>query len=259
MTTEPDAGGAGSDLAPPRVATLLRGSFGRPYLYARTCPSTQDLLRGTTLPEGAVAVAEHQTAGRGRSGRRWEDEEGASLLLSVLLRPPAERVLPELSLVAGLAAAEAVESATGMPARVKWPNDVVLAGRKVAGILLEHGGDSVVCGIGVNVRRTPAPLQEPVPFPPGSLHEATGAAHDRGRLLAGLLERLETRYAGWGAEGLGAISAELAGRNALRGLRARNLGAAGTVGEIAPDGRLELLLDEGGLRLVESGELELAR
>ena len=74
------------------VEPLLRGRFGRPYLWSESCPSTQDVLRGTDLPEGAVALTEHQTSGRGREGRTWEDVAGTSLLLSLLLRPPA--VLP---------------------------------------------------------------------------------------------------------------------------------------------------------------------
>ena len=65
----------------------LRGRFGRPYLYTAECPSTQDIIRASPQPEGTVAVTEHQTAGRGRSGRRWDDEAGRALLLSVLLRP----------------------------------------------------------------------------------------------------------------------------------------------------------------------------
>ena len=97
-------------LAPNAVAPHLSGRFGTPYLYEPECASTQQLLLGSGLPEGAVAATDHQTDGRGRLGRTWEEPPASSVLLSVLLHPPAERRLPELSLVAALAVAEAVES-----------------------------------------------------------------------------------------------------------------------------------------------------
>ena len=91
-------------------------------------------------PEGAIATTDHQTAGRGRLGRSWVEAPGTSVLVSVLLRPPAERRAQELSLVAAVAVALAVEDATGLSAQIKWPNDVLLARRKVAGILAEMRG-----------------------------------------------------------------------------------------------------------------------
>ena len=97
-------------LTPSAVEPLLRGRLGRPYAWSESCASTQDALRDPSLPEGAVAVTEHQTAGRGRGGRRWDDAPGESLLLSVLLRPPDATAAPQLSLVCALAVAEAVEA-----------------------------------------------------------------------------------------------------------------------------------------------------
>ena len=84
-------------LAPEAVAPKLRGRFGKPYLYEQMCKSTQLLLLGSSLGEGAVAVTDEQTGGRGRLGRRWETPPGTALLVSVLLHPPPERHLPELS------------------------------------------------------------------------------------------------------------------------------------------------------------------
>ena len=88
-------------------------------------------------PEGAVAVAEEQTEGRGRMGRRWEAPASSSLLVSTLRRPPPERRAAELTLLAGVAVAVVVERATGLAAQIKWPNDVMLNRRKVAGVLAE--------------------------------------------------------------------------------------------------------------------------
>ena len=144
-------------LTPDAVEPLLRGRFGRPYLWSESCTSTQNVLRGSVLPEGAVAVTEHQTSGRGREGRPWHDVAGKSLLVSLLLRPPAGTPTQQLALVAGLAVAESVEQDRDA-AGIKWPNDVLLEGRKVAGVLLEASEGAVVCGIGVNVAQVEGEL-----------------------------------------------------------------------------------------------------
>ncbi len=138
--------------------------LGEPRLDVESCESTQ-LLVDTSLPEGALVVADHQTAGRGRLGRSWEAPAGTALLFSVLLKPPPDRHAPELSLVAGIAVADALERTLGLSVQIKWPNDVMLRRQKVAGCLAEARDDAVVLGIGVNVepdegassRRTPAP------------------------------------------------------------------------------------------------------
>ena len=246
-----------SDLAPEAVSRLLRGSFGVPYLYAAEVASTQDMLAGSDHPHGAVAVVEHQTAGRGRSGRRWDDAQSTALLLSVLLRAPAGAELPQLSLVAGLAVAAAVENECSVPAMVKWPNDVLVEGRKVSGILLEASGSAVVCGIGINVNQSDDDLPPETRLPATSLRISTHRSLDRGALLASVLTELELRYDVWLAGGLAALLDELEQRNALRGLRVRVGDRAGTAGAIAPDGRLTLVLDRGDVVLVESGEAEL--
>jgi BirA family biotin operon repressor/biotin-[acetyl-CoA-carboxylase] ligase len=236
------------------VEPQLRGRFGRPYLWSESCASTQDVLRGSDLPEGAVAVTEHQTSGRGREGRPWRDIAGMSLLLSLLLRPPAAAPTHQLALVAGLAVAEAVEEQRDA-AGIKWPNDVLLEGRKVAGILLEASEGAVVCGIGVNVTQDEAQLPSGTRVPAGSLFAVTGHAPDRAELLATLLEILEHRYDAWCRAGLAPLLDELEARNVLRGQRVEVGGEAGTAGRIAADGRLALVRDDGSTLLVGSGEV----
>jgi BirA family biotin operon repressor/biotin-[acetyl-CoA-carboxylase] ligase len=176
-------------LRPEQVQPLLRGSFGRDsYVYAESCPSTQRLA-APDAPHGTVAVAEHQTEGRGRLGRTWVDEPGASLLFSVVLRPTRPvQDWPTLTGVVGEAAADAVAALTALRPAIKPPNDLLLDGRKLAGILAEAQEGRIVLGIGVNVAAEPYP---------GSA--ALGAETDRAALLAELLVRLERAFAVWEA------------------------------------------------------------
>ncbi len=187
-------------LAAENVVPRLRGRFGRPYLYAETCPSTQRLL-GPEQAEGAVAVAEEQTEGRGRLGRTWVSPPGVSILCSVLLEPAVETArLPELTVVAGEACAEAIARVTGLEPRIKLPNDVLLGERKVAGILAEARDGRVVLGIGINVNVEPAELPQDVPKPATSLLGELGEPVDRAELLVTLLESLEQHYDRWLAQ-----------------------------------------------------------
>ena len=244
-------------LSPDRVEPLLRGRFGRPYLWSEECASTQDVLRAPGLPEGAVAVTEHQNAGRGRNGRTWNDVGGRSLLLSVLLRPPEHADAPQLSLVAGLAVAEALDATVGTHALVKWPNDVLVDDRKVAGLLLESTGGAVVCGIGVNVLQSDEELPDGARVAAGSLRTVTGREHDRATILVELLERLQRRYDEWLDVGLGLLVRELEARDALHGRPISVGDVTGTAAGIASDGRLRVRSDDGGETLVGSGEVEL--
>ena len=179
-------------LSPGTVSPLLRGRFGRErYVYAQVTTSTQRLL-GPDDPEGAVAATEEQTEGRGRLGREWLAPHGSSVLCSVLLRPtlPVER-WPELSVVAGGAVADAVRTA-GVEPTLKHPNDVLVAGRKLAGILAEARDGIVVLGIGVNI------LQSADELPQGATSlRLEGASVSRAEILAAILERLELAYGDW--------------------------------------------------------------
>ena len=242
-------------LSPEAVEPHLSGRFGKPYLYEPECESTQLLLVGSGLPEGAVAATDHQTGGRGRLGRRWQEAPGTSVLASVLLRPPAERRLPELSLVAALAAAEAVELTVALAAQVKWPNDVMLNRRKVSGILSELVDGTVVVGIGLNVNQTRDQLPLDAPIEPGSLYSLTGARYDRAVVLGTLLTRLERAYDAWREQGLDGVYGELGARDFLRGRRVTVDGETGTAVQITRDGRLEVATDGHDVRVVESGEV----
>ena len=208
-------------------------------------------------PEGAVAVCEEQTDGRGRMGRLWEAPAGSSILVSVLLRPPPERRAAELTLVAGVATAVVVERATGLAAQIKWPNDVMLDRRKVAGVLAELKDGAVVLGIGLNVKQSPGELPAEAKTA-ASLRSVTGRSLERGPILADLLLELEQRYEAWRDGGLNAIYDDLGGRDFLRGRRVTVDGVDGTAQMITREGLLEVSTASGPV-LVGSGEVLFER
>jgi BirA family biotin operon repressor/biotin-[acetyl-CoA-carboxylase] ligase len=216
-------------LAPDRVVPLLRGRFGRPYVHQETCPTTQELVRG--LPEGAVAACEEQLAGRGRRGRTWSCPRGGGVLFSLSLRPrtPMPQLAP-LSLVV----AEAVCEALDPSAQVRWPNDVLVRGRKLAGVLVELREGQMIAGIGVNANLAPEQLPGDARVPATSLQIERGAAVDRAAVLADMLEALERRYDRFEAEGFSGLE-----RDELRGRTVRLVGGAeGTCEGTGPDGTL---------------------
>lgn len=192
-------------------AELTTAWLGRPYRYVAFVDSTNEQMKAWAAdpawPSGTVLLADFQSAGRGRLDRRWDAPPGTALLFSVLLRPdwPAHQGA-WLTMLAGLAVVEAVETITGLPAQLKWPNDVVLASgetgewRKVCGLLLDAtlapAGDrleSAILGIGLNVN-IPAAALPVAATPATSLLVAGGRAVSRRALLPALLERLERHY-----------------------------------------------------------------
>jgi BirA family biotin operon repressor/biotin-[acetyl-CoA-carboxylase] ligase len=186
-----------SDLTSASVEPLLQGRLGRPYRFVEACASTQRLVDADEA-EGTTVATDLQTEGRGRLGRTWEAPSGRGLLFSVLLHPqPPMALWPELSLVAGDAVATALHGETGVAAELSQPNDVLIAGRKVAGILPEASVGRVVLGIGVNVNQTAEELPQETAKPPTSLRVETGREWPRPPLLAAILLELERRYDDW--------------------------------------------------------------
>jgi len=239
-------------MRPRMAASAIR--LGEPRIRVDSTESTQTLL-DPSQPEGTVAVADHQTAGRGRLGRSWEAPPGTSLLVSTLLKPPPGRSPQELSLVAGVAVADTLERATGLSVQIKWPNDVMLRRRKVAGCIAELRDGAVVLGIGVNVNQT----HEQLPERAGSLRTLTGRDHDRDELLTQLLEDLGLRYSQWLDGGIDAVYEGLGPRDFLRGRRVSVDGTSGTAVMIARDGTLEIDTGDHRIERVESGEVTYER
>jgi BirA family biotin operon repressor/biotin-[acetyl-CoA-carboxylase] ligase len=229
-------------------------TLGQPRLDVESCESTQ-LLVDTSLPDGALVVADYQTAGRGRLGRTWAAPAGTALLFSLLLKPPPERHTPELSLVAGVAVADALERTLGLSVQIKWPNDVMLRRKKIAGCLAEARDGAVVLGIGVNVGQTAEELADGA----GSIRTLTGRTWDREDLLATLLDDLGIRYAAWRNDGLDAVYDGLGPRDFLRGRQVTVNGTSGVVTMIDREGRLGIAVGHGEVVTVESGEVVYER
>jgi BirA family biotin operon repressor/biotin-[acetyl-CoA-carboxylase] ligase len=220
---------------PPLDAAALSARLVRPgglwreiRVTGETGSTNADLLAEARAgaAEGLVLVAETQTAGRGRLDRSWSSPPRAALTASVLLRPavpPSGRAW--LPLLTGIAVAAALRAEAGVTAGLKWPNDVLVADRKIAGILAEAHDDAIVAGVGLNVTLTRAEL--PVPTATSLLLE-NAACLDRERLLAAVLTELASRYTAWAA---GPDAAE-PGRAPLRAenLRAEYLRWCVTIG-----------------------------
>jgi len=210
-------------------------------------------------PDGSVVIAERQTAGRGRLGRPWHSPPGKNLYCSVILRPAVASGalscwLGWVPLLSGLAVGRAIYSLAGVPASVKWPNDVLIGDRKVAGILCESGGAAtaapfVIVGIGINVN-TPMNL-----FPgelrglATSLAIEAGRPFDRVALLAAVLSEIEIRCDLYRSGHLTDLRDEYHVRSSTIGQRVRvELGQGQTV-----EGKAQAVNDDGSLRLVTAG------
>ena len=171
-----------------RATAARRGRFGEPLYYVHEATSTNDLAAAYAergAPEGTTVVAAAQTAGRGRLGRSWCSPPGAGLYVSLIVRDP--RCAPLLTLAGGVAVAEGIRVATGLPLEIKWPNDVVTQGtsgpsrrRKIAGVLAEGSSSSeglqhVILGLGINISRAS--------YPPDLADRASSVETELGRAV----------------------------------------------------------------------------
>lgn len=232
---------------PSALESRRRTHVGLRVHWIRECGSTNDEAFARLESEGAgasgVAIfADRQTSGRGRRGRRWFASAGRGILLSVGLRP--SRVLPAPAWVAATAVAvrEAVANATGLTARVKWPNDLMISGRKVCGILVEARGAHVVLGIGINVKRDAGLLAEPALARTAiSLEEAAERSLERMELAAAVLDSLDMAVGELSAGGFARLERAFLEGLDFGGGRVRAVGAGGAVaGEI-----LSIRFDQG--------------
>ena len=238
----------------------MSGRLGTPRVHLRLTDSTNTRARelaAAGAPDGTLVTAAEQSAGRGRQGRTWSAPANTALLCSLVVREPP----PLLSLLAGVAVAEAVDQAAGPSgpgvqaaprgALLKWPNDVLVGGRKVAGILVEGRPQEhwAVVGIGLNVAISVSQLPPELRDSAGSLGLAPAAIEP---VLSELLARLERWRAAPAEEVLEALRA----RDALRGREVRWNGGSGVGAGIDDEGRL-LIDTEGGHVALDAGEVHL--
>jgi len=180
------------------LATRILGQHIVYYACIDSTNRVGQVLAQQGAAEGTLIIADEQTAGRGRLERRWLAPRGTSLLFSLLLRPKLEpRLTPGLTMIAGLAVQETMRELYGLPARLKWPNDVMVHGRKAGGILIEASStgqclDYAIMGIGVNVNLPTHTL--PPEFQATSIQQELGYRVSRLRLLQNILTHLERRY-----------------------------------------------------------------
>jgi len=232
-------------------------------IVAETGSTSADLLArlagGEAVPEGYWLVADRQSAGRGRQGRTWLDAPGNFMGSTVVRLVPQDPAPASLSFVAALAVYEAVLGHLASPhaLQLKWPNDVLLWGAKLAGILLERAGDSAVVGIGVNLAATPALAERP------ARHlGAAGPAPGRDPFARTLAAAFDQELDRWRQFGLGPILARW-------GVAAHPAGAAlcvhgadgsrvsGTFDGLEPDGALRLRLADGSCRVIHAGDVTI--
>jgi BirA family biotin operon repressor/biotin-[acetyl-CoA-carboxylase] ligase len=237
-----------------------------PIHHFETLPSTNDLakqLAAGQAPEGTLVVAEGQSRGRGRLGREWSSPPGSGLYVSVLLRPPLPPSdLPQITLTAAVAVVRALKRATGVAVGIKWPNDLILAGKKLGGILTEMETESdqirhLVLGLGLNVNNGE--------FPAEIKDLATSLALDRGRsfsrlaILKAWLEELDSLYQLFLEREFARILAEWKEYTVTLGqavrVRQGPVEISGQALEVAPDGALLIETRTGEIVRVTSGEI----
>ncbi|MFH2009263.1 MAG: biotin--[acetyl-CoA-carboxylase] ligase [bacterium] len=254
-------------LAPEAVIPLLETqALGHPLRFLAACASTNTLAFTDALegaPHGHTVVADAQEQGRGRKGRPWHSPPGMGIYVSVVLRPPLPpQSAPPLTLVTAVAVAETLEQSLGLTPRLKWPNDVLLGGRKVCGILLEMSAELdrvafVVCGIGLNVNTESFP--DDLVWPATSLRRELGRTVSRPTLLAALLANLERWTERYVSDGFEPARQAWLSRAAHLGREVRVDGPdgerAGTVESLDLDGALLLRDADGMQRRVLAGDV----
>jgi len=259
-------------LTPDMLKQRLKGClFGKRVFHFFKTDSTNRValeLGHAGEPEGAVVLAEEQTAGRGRAGRKWHSERAAGIYATLLLRPKLAPVqAPLLTMMAGLSAHAAVQALTGLEVDLKWPNDLLIQGKKVGGILTEMHAEPgqirfVIVGIGLNVNQEKF-LGE-LANTATSLRAETGKPQSRMELLVRLLREFESDYNRFVREGVASVVARFESISSYaKGKRVRVTNGtesyAGTTAGLGPEGLLQVQRDDGRMMTVIAGDVAEAR
>lgn len=249
---------------------LSTNCFGQVVHYFATVDSTNNVakeLAGNGAEEGTIVVAEEQQAGKGRRGRSWYSPAGTGISLSIILRPRLEpQDAPKFTLVAAVATARAITAATGVNAQIKWPNDLLINGRKCVGILTEMNAEIgcinyLVIGIGINVNLDASQLPPELQGQVTSLMSAAGRRISRVSLVQHLLSELEILYQQLQNGGFPAILDEWRSLTGMLGRQVRvttlNEVIEGTVMDVNADGALILCRADGSLQTIMAGDVSV--
>jgi len=250
------------------LGTLVMGQ--KKIIYCPTLVSTNDLAWAEAqegCPEGTLVVAEEQTGGKGRLGRSWHSPYGQGLFFSLVLRPlvnPQE--VARVTMLAAVAIASAIDKVTGLNAGIKWPNDLLVDGKKVSGILAEMQGEQdrvnfLIMGVGINVNHELNDFPEELQPVATSLKLAGGRQVERVRLLQACLESFEQWYFLWLEQGFAPVLARWKELSVTlnRAVRASTLKKTweGWAQDVDEDGALLLRLPNGELQRLATGEVSL--
>ncbi|MGG1573851.1 biotin--[acetyl-CoA-carboxylase] ligase [Fictibacillus sp. NRS-1165] len=251
-------------------ARLKSDVLGKSIVYEESVKSTQEIAQKLSYeqkPEGTLVVADEQTGGRGRLGRPWQSPKGTGIWMSLILRPdiPLQKT-PQLTLLAAVSVTKAIYKVTGLHAEIKWPNDILIKGKKTVGILTELQAEAdrvhaVIIGIGLNVNVTSEDFNEDVREIATSLKIESGKETKRAELIAAILEEMELLYQEYLRNGFGLIKLLWEGYAHSIGRRIRVRSASqqleGVAKGITDEGILLLEDDDGKVHSIYSADIEI--
>ncbi len=260
------------DLSSTEIMARVSGPIGGTVYFYDSLGSTNDRameLAADGAPHGTVVVAERQSSGRGRLGRKWVSPGGRNLYLSIILRPSVDpRGAGMLPLVCAVAVADALKEATELAPRIKWPNDIQISGRKAGGILCEMRSEPgsvlyAIAGIGVNINSTASSFPEDLREIATSVYLETGKKHKRAALAISVLKAFSVWYERWLREGSVPVAAAWRGYSSTIGRRVRVSAPAGDVSgtalDIDADGSLLIETSHAHIQAISTGDVELLR
>ncbi|MNW25649.1 Bifunctional ligase/repressor BirA [compost metagenome] len=252
------------------AAAIDTRRFGQELRVLMTTASTQQVameLAESGMAEGLTVLAEEQTGGRGRFGRKWFSPPGKGIWMSIILRPQQPlQYTSQLTLLTGVAVCRAIRQCTGVQAEIKWPNDLLVNGRKLCGILLESAVEDqrlryCIAGIGIDVNMETDDYPEELKKLATSLRLESGKVINRTELIAAILSELESLYDLYAEQGFTPIASLWEALSASIGRRIRSVirgeTVEGTAMGLDTSGALLLRLDDGQVVPVFSGEIEL--
>ncbi|MEC0243290.1 biotin--[acetyl-CoA-carboxylase] ligase [Paenibacillus dokdonensis] len=254
------------------IKALRTKTMGQKLKIIDSTVSTQEeakLLAEEDAPEGTLVIAEEQTGGKGRMGRKWYSPKGKGIWMSLVLRPKQPmHFMPQMTLMTGVAVCRAVRRTTGVMAGLKWPNDLLVNGRKISGILLESAAEDeyvryCIAGIGISVNLDPQDYPQALTDVATSLKIEAGEEVDRVALIAAVLEEFEVLYALYQQEGFGPIASLWEALSVTLGksvtVNTARGAVIGTAEKLDLSGALLVTTGEGQHESIFSGDVELKR